>query len=179
MGLPPGPGKIGHPRRENASREAEVRAIESYRSNQDDSTLHVLNQINVHKGMSYPHWHAQLISADRVEYRGSESPWGYVFALELQGHLKSIDQSGSNFLVAIVHVLEGEIGIGLLEGNELKREQIRSPAGGPATVFISLDNVEPNATLMIRNGGTAYSKFRVVGAATVSRQNISDIWPSN
>ena len=167
------------PSRENARREAEVRAIESYWSNQDDSTLHVLNQINVHEGISYPHWHAQLISADRVEYRGSESPWGYVFALELQGYLKSLERSGSNFLVAIVHVLEAEIGIGLLDGNELKREQIRSPAGGPTKVFISLDNVEPNATLMIRNGGTAYSKFRVVGAATVCRRNISDIWPSN
>jgi hypothetical protein len=153
------------PRVRNLRKQVEENQI---KGNPDESTLRLLGQINLQEGTSHAHWGAELVSKERFEYRGSQSPWGYTLTLDLAGHLPFLVYSRQCFLMLIVHILSGKLGIGLLEGGELKREQIHSPMRAPVKIFISLDNVAPDAALILRNGGTPRSQFHIL-AATIMR----------
>jgi hypothetical protein len=132
----------------------------------DQSAMRVVMPLNVHDGKSYLHWRTESLSTDHIEYRASERPWGYAFTLELAEPRRLLKVHGRCFLMLIINVLSGKIGIGLLDNDHLKKEQFLSPKAG-AKVFISLDNVGPHAALMIRNGDVGHSHFRIVEATIV------------
>jgi glycosyltransferase involved in cell wall biosynthesis len=129
----------------------------------DESALRLVMQLNLLEGVSHPHWNAETISKDLVEYQGSDNQWGYVFTFQLNDYLKCLAPTVPHWLILNMEILSGRVGIGLIDDGDLKKEQLRS-AFGPTRVLISLSGIGADTALIIRNGGVRRSRFRIVDA---------------
>lgn len=131
---------------------ATLRAELAQLRNERDTPVRTLASANLGELSTEAHWIAARIThGNPAVVETTQTPWGYSATLPL-ARLREKHRScgGSLFWEVEVEVLDGDVGVSLIDRDTLIAERILKAADGRKTIY--LPAVASEADLMIRNG---------------------------